>query len=166
MRCVRPVFATTDKVTQTGTWEYTVFTNVIYLSASCLLRAGVCVPAKMLLIYITQVTHIWGQHFIAVLVRNFFFNEIQAFPVFTWSVYTGFEFDLNLRKKLMKCYIHVIWCWTVDTSESRSEIPGKFQNVVLEKDGEVHLDRLCEKWSITYSQGGEEYPIYNKKKEG
>jgi hypothetical protein len=26
------------------------------------------------------------------------------------------------------------------TSESRSEIPGKFGNVVLETDGEDHLD--------------------------
>ena len=28
---------------------------------------------------------------------------------------------------------------------SRSEIPGKFRNVVLEKDGEDQLDRSCEK---------------------
>jgi hypothetical protein len=54
----------------------------------------------------------------------------------------------------------------LDTSESRPEIPGKFSNVVLEKDGEDQLDRSCDKWkSITYSQGGEEYPAYNKKKE-
>ena len=40
-------------------------------------------------------------------------------------------------------------------------------SVVLEKDGEDHLDRSCEKWrSVTESQGGEEYPTYNKKKEG
>jgi len=36
------------------------------------------------------------------------------------------------------------WCRNLDTSECRSEIPGKFWNVVLEKDGE-HLDRSCEK---------------------
>ena len=34
---------------------------------------------------------------------------------------------------------------TWDGSGSRSEIPGKFGNVVLEKDGEDQLDRLCEK---------------------
>ena len=28
---------------------------------------------------------------------------------------------------------------------SRSEIPGKFRNVVLEEDGEAQLDRSCEK---------------------
>jgi hypothetical protein len=34
---------------------------------------------------------------------------------------------------------------TVDTSETISEITGKFINVVLEKDGEDHLDLSCEK---------------------
>jgi hypothetical protein len=33
----------------------------------------------------------------------------------------------------------------LDASGSRSEIPGKFCNVVLEKDGEDQLDRSCEK---------------------
>jgi len=52
------------------------------------------------------------------------------------------------------------------TSESRSEVSGKFSNVVLERVSEDQLDRSCEKWrSITYSQGGEEYPTYNKQKE-
>ena len=60
-----------------------------------------------------------------------------------------------------------VWCWNLDTSESRSEILGKFLNVVLEKDGEDRLDRSCEKWrSITQSQGEEEFPTYNKRKEG
>jgi hypothetical protein len=54
----------------------------------------------------------------------------------------------------------------VDTSESRSEVSGKFWNVVLEKNGEDQLDRSFEKWSITQSQGGEEYRTYNKKKKG
>jgi hypothetical protein len=55
----------------------------------------------------------------------------------------------------------------MDTPESRSEVSGKFWNVVLEKNGEDQLDRSCEKWrSITQSQGGEEYRTYNKKKKG
>jgi hypothetical protein len=29
-----------------------------------------------------------------------------------------------------------VWCWNVDTSESRSIVSGKFWNVVLEKNGE------------------------------
>jgi hypothetical protein len=40
-----------------------------------------------------------------------------------------------------------------------------FWSVVLEKTGEDQLDRSCEKWSITQSQGGKEYPTYNKKEE-
>ena len=60
-----------------------------------------------------------------------------------------------------------LWCWNLNTSESKSEIPEKFWNVVLEKDAEDQLDRSCEKWgSVTYSQVGEEYHTYNKKKEG
>ena len=40
-----------------------------------------------------------------------------------------------------------------------TEMPGKFWNVVLEKDGEDQLDRSCEKWrSVTSSQWADEYP--------
>jgi hypothetical protein len=60
-----------------------------------------------------------------------------------------------------------VWCWNVDTSESGSEVSRKFWNVVLEKNGEDQLDRSCEKLrSIAQSQGGEEYPTYNKMKKG
>jgi hypothetical protein len=38
-----------------------------------------------------------------------------------------------------------IWSWNWDGLGSRSETPGKFGNVVLEKDEEDHLDRSCEK---------------------
>jgi hypothetical protein len=49
----------------------------------------------------------------------------------------------------------------------KSEIPEKFWNVVLEKDGDDLLDRSCEKWrSIIMSQRREDYPTINKKKEG
>ena len=60
-----------------------------------------------------------------------------------------------------------IWCWNLDASGSRSETPGKFWDVVLEKDGKDQLDRLCEKWrSITESQGAEEFPTWSKETEG
>jgi hypothetical protein len=39
----------------------------------------------------------------------------------------------------------IIWCRNFDALESTSEIPRKFRNVVLEKDGEDQLDRSCEK---------------------
>ena len=56
--------------------------------------------------------------------------------------------------------------WNLDTAESRSEIPGKFWNVVLEEDGDDQLGRSCEKWSVKWDEGGEEYPMYSKKEEG
>ena len=49
------------------------------------------------------------------------------------------KLDLNLGKKLTKCYIWgvaFVWCWNWNASESRSEIAGKFWKVLLEKDGE------------------------------
>jgi len=49
--------------------------------------------------------------------------------------------------------------------ESRSEIDGRFWNVVLEKDGENQLGRSCEKWrSFIERQRGEEYPTCDSKK--
>ena len=37
-----------------------------------------------------------------------------------------------------------VWCWSLDAPGNRSETPGKFWNVVLQKDGEDQLDRSCE----------------------
>jgi len=36
---------------------------------------------------------------------------------------------------------------------------------MLEKNRVNQLDRSCEKRNMIYSQGGQEYPTYNKKKE-
>jgi hypothetical protein len=69
--------------------------------------------------------------------------------------------------KLLHLEHSSVRCLHLDTSESRTEIPWTFWNVVLEKNGEDQLDRSCEKrGSITQSQGGKEYPTYNKAKEG
>ena len=49
------------------------------------------------------------------------------------------KLDLNLRKKLVKCYTWSIALYGAETwtlRKSGSEIPGKFRKVVLEKDGE------------------------------
>jgi hypothetical protein len=55
----------------------------------------------------------------------------------------------------------------LDTSKSTAEIPGKFGNVVLEKNGEDREGRSCKKRiRVTRCQAGEEYPADNKKKEG
>ena len=41
----------------------------------------------------------------------------------------------------MLCLEHgSVWCWNLDAPGNRSEMPGKFWNVVLEKDGEDQLD--------------------------
>ena len=59
-----------------------------------------------------------------------------------------------------------VWCWNWEGSGWRSETPGKFWNLELEKDGEDQLHWLCEKWTIiTYSQG-QEYLKQNLDKEG
>jgi hypothetical protein len=77
---------------------------------------------------------------------------------------------LNLRKKLVKCWIwshSSLWYWKSDTSESWSETSGKFWNLMLQKDGEDQLVGSCERWrSITNSHGGKDYPAYNKRKAG
>ena len=50
---------------------------------------------------------------------------------------------------------------------NRSETPGKFWNVMLEKNGEDQSDRSREKWrSVTWSQWIEEYHTWNNKTEG
>ena len=53
------------------------------------------------------------------------------------------KLDLNLRKKLVKSYFWSMALYGAETwtlRGNRSETPGKFLNVVLEKDGEDQLD--------------------------
>ena len=59
------------------------------------------------------------------------------------------KLDLNLRKKLVKCYIWsmVLYgaeTWTLRAADQKY-VPEKFRNVALEKDGEDQLDRSREK---------------------
>jgi len=64
---------------------------------------------------------------------------------------------LNLRRKQKKLQIWSIacvWCCNWDTLHSRPEIPLKFSDMVLEKDGKHQVEKLCENWrSITKNQG-------------
>jgi len=56
--------------------------------------------------------------------------------------------DLELGKKLVKCYIWSITLYGAETWTLRAvdqKHRGKFSNVVLEKDGKDQLDRSCEK---------------------
>ena len=57
-------------------------------------------------------------------------------------------------------------CRILETSENVLDMPWNFWNVVLGKGGEDQLDRSCEKWSTTLSQGGKEFRTWNKRKEG
>ena len=51
-------------------------------------------------------------------------------------------------KQINSCIVYsgFVWRWNLGASGSRSEIPGKFWNVVVKKDGEDQMDRSCEKW--------------------
>ena len=54
--------------------------------------------------------------------------------------------DLNLTKKLAKCYIWSIALYGAENWTLRKQIRYNLKvSVVLEKDGENHLDRSCEK---------------------
>jgi hypothetical protein len=53
----------------------------------------------------------------------------------------------RLDKLFLSSSSSLVWSWNLNTAEIRSEIPGKFWNVVLEKDREDELDRSCEKWN-------------------
>ena len=71
-----------------------------------------------------------------------------------------FNINFNLRTKRAKRYVWSITeygaaTWTIRKVDQKCL--GMFWNVVLEKDGEDHLYRSCEKCHVTKSQGGEEY---------
>ena len=58
------------------------------------------------------------------------------------NLYTT-KFVLNLRKKLLKCYVWgtaLYGAENLDARGNRSETPGKFRYVVLVKDGRDHVD--------------------------
>jgi hypothetical protein len=82
--------------------------------------------------------------------------------------------EWSVKKKYRYNYVHdctgvfvYTYCTTTKcTSYSGSEIPGKFQNVLLENDVEDQIDRSCEEGSVTEIQGREEYPTDSKQKEG
>jgi hypothetical protein len=51
-----------------------------------------------------------------------------------------------------------VWSRNLDSSGTRLEVPGKFWNVVLEKDGEDKLDGTRKQWSsITQSKKENEH---------
>jgi len=74
--------------------------------------------------------------------------------------------NLGTSCKVLHLEHTFVLCWNLDILESRSEIPGKFCNVLFDKDGEDQLHRSCEKWrSVTKSRGRHDFPTDNTKKE-
>ena len=73
---------------------------------------------------------------------------------------TGLKFKEETSKALHLEH-GFVWCWKLDTSKIKSEIPGNFWNVVLEKDGVDQWVQSCETWrSVAESLGGEKYLIH------
>ena len=78
------------------------------------------------------------------------------------------KLDLSLRKKLVKCYI-----WSIALYVAETWIHQRVDQKYL-RSSEMWCWKRMEKISWTdhvrnakyYSQGGEEYPTYNTKKEG
>ena len=52
----------------------------------------------------------------------------------------GLKFE-DETKEMLHSERSFVWCWKLESSEYISEIPGKFLDMVLEKDGEDQLDR-------------------------
>jgi hypothetical protein len=69
----------------------------------------------------------------------------SAFSRKTFHQQTGREFKEE-PSEVLHLEHNTVRCRNLDTSESRSEIPEKFWNVVPEKDGEDDLNRSYEEW--------------------
>jgi hypothetical protein len=79
--------------------------------------------------------------------RSWWFQEVKALNFFHQQ--TGLKF------MGVKCFIWsvaFVWRWNLETLESRSEIAGKFLNVLLEEDGEDQLDSFCGMWRSIVKQ--------------
>jgi len=70
------------------------------------------------------------------------------------------------KRQVLHMELNILWCRNMDRAERGSGGTLQFFSVVLEKDGEDHLDRSCEKWSVTESQGEKERPTQSNTKEG
>jgi hypothetical protein len=70
--------------------------------------------------------------------------KMDHIKIFSRRAYTIHRYK-NLRRKLPNCCAGIYFSMTISHKSIRSEIPGKFWSVVLEKDGEDQLERSCEK---------------------
>lgn len=56
------------------------------------------------------------------------------------------------------------WCWNLDILEIGSEVPGNVWNALVEKDGKDQFGWSFNKWSVTKSKDGQEYPTKKQNK--
>jgi hypothetical protein len=73
------------------------------------------------------------------------------------------KWDLNLRKKLVKCFV---WYWNLDTSEGRSEIPRKLESGAGEESRRSVGPIVVEMKNYYTGPRRREYATNNKQKEG
>jgi hypothetical protein len=57
---------------------------------------------------------------------------------------------------------YIVWCWNLNTTNSRSEKPGKFWNVVLKRIEKIGLTDHLRNEDVVQSQRGKEDPRNNK----
>ena len=108
-----------------------------------------------------QISEIWGTHDITPY-RHGVISTLRYIDMAWYRhcvISTWRDIDIALYRhgvistetsKMLHLEHSFVWCSNLDASGSRSEIPGKYWNVVLEKDGEDQLDRSYEKWrSVT-----------------
>ena len=74
---------------------------------------------------------IWLAHQL-IHIYNFFFY------IKTFYQQIGLKFEEE-TSEMLRLEHGCVWCWNLDPPGNRSETPGKFWNVVLEKDGEDHV---------------------------
>ena len=76
---------------------------------------------------------------------------------------TGLKFK-EKNSEVLHLEHSFVWSWNLDTLKSRSEVPGKFLNVVLEKDGEDQLVQVCEKWEVLHRDNEERNILHTIKR--
>jgi hypothetical protein len=70
------------------------------------------------------------------------YKENSVFQQEEDSLHQQIRLAKEESSELLQLEHSFVWCGNLDSSEARSEIPGKFWNVVLEKNGEDKLDGL------------------------
>jgi hypothetical protein len=92
---------------------------------------------------------------------NFYSIHMSSKAAFNKKKHPFHRQSVNLRKKLVRCYIwsiSFVWCWNWDIADITWGILGKFWNVVPEKDGD-QMDRSREKYYMESIRRGITYKL-------